>query len=103
VYKIDVAKKSWTRPSIKGVQPSPRECHSAALDNVKNRIIFYGGSRLSSQNLKIDRFDEIIVLQLTTQSWFYPVAVGIVPQGRAGHSSCVLDEKMYILGGTVRG
>jgi hypothetical protein len=92
----------WTRPAYDGPQPSPRECHSAVLDEVNDRIIFYGGSRLSSTGLKIDRFSEVITLDLVKKQWKYPVNSESAPQGRTAHSACIYGEKMYIYGGSVR-
>lgn len=99
VYEINLETLSWSRPEISGTHPSPREGASSVLHD--NQIIFYGGSRLSINGMRVDRFPETFILDLATMKWIYPNTRNDFP-ARSAHTACIFQNCMYILGGNCR-
>ena len=97
----------WTYPIIRGMAPSPREGHSAMYysEGKERMIIYYGGGRISNVGV-IDRFPEVVYLDLVAQKWVWPQVVGEIPLARSVHTASLYGSKMiskcHILTSTVQ-
>eukprot|EP00922_Rhytidocystis_sp_ex-Travisia-forbesii_P002760 GHVS01004069.1.p1 GENE.GHVS01004069.1~~GHVS01004069.1.p1 ORF type:complete len:974 (+),score=186.72 GHVS01004069.1:39-2960(+) len=82
---------SWERPSVSGVAPSPRACHS--LSRVGRKLYMFGGYDGSKC------FQEVEVLDLDTMCWIQPKVKGHKPQQRNAHSMTVRNSNLFLFGG----
>ncbi|CAO3673515.1 hypothetical protein G6F70_005969 [Rhizopus microsporus] len=95
LYKLEYKDTChWTQVIYtKGEPPIKRHDHSATLWN-GNKLIIFGG------NSEEDRyFNDIVVLDLDTLTWYHPETAGFIPEGRIKHSATIFEDKLYIAGG----
>lgn len=90
---------NWTKATITGTPPSPRESHTACVYKPEGRaqmVIIYGG--------KDDRkrLGDIFSLDTGTNTWTELKPLGNPPLHRSMHASVMVSEtKMVVLGGLV--
>ena len=91
-FALDLSTMTWFRPQTFGTPPRPRMGHVAARIVDRYLIIFGGGT--------IDKvFDDLHIFDTEKCTWRRGSDTGSVPQSRAGHSCCVIDERLFIFGG----
>ncbi|KAF1758391.1 hypothetical protein GCK72_014849 [Caenorhabditis remanei] len=90
----------WSKPEIKGDQPSARESHTAVLyenDRV-SRMVVYGG-------MDGNRLGDLWYLDLNTLQWTEMKITdprhGFPPMPRSLHTSVLIGTKMFVYGGWV--
>ncbi|GFQ07146.1 acyl-coa-binding domain-containing protein 4 [Phtheirospermum japonicum] len=76
----------------RGVPPSPRSDHAAAVHADRYLLIFGGGSHATC-------FNDLHVLDLQTMEWSRPTQQGEIPSPRAGHAGVTIGENWFIVGG----
>ncbi|XP_020242017.1 tip elongation aberrant protein 1-like isoform X3 [Asparagus officinalis] len=88
---FDTAKKTWSKPLMKGAPPSPRDSHSCTT--VGNRLFVFGGTD-GTTPLK-----DLHVLDTSCNTWIVPAVSGEGPDAREGHSATLVDKRLFIFGG----
>ena len=96
----------FTPISLVGAIPSPRGGHSMVVDELRNRLILFGGmttGQLCLNDLACLSFDEEID-ELTDQVvdrgiWTTIPSYGKPPSPRWCHSCCLVNDNMVIFGG----
>eukprot|EP00842_Homolaphlyctis_polyrhiza_P006034 jgi/Hompol1/6431/HPOL_002896-RA len=104
----------WYKHPPAGSPPCARESHSAiywsgahssnaehSTDDIKKhsrKIVFYGGTNCSSNQLP-ERLRDIVFYDISEHRWSRPDTKGSIPPGRAAHSSVILGTKMIVFGG----
>ncbi|KAF7137535.1 hypothetical protein RHSIM_Rhsim07G0183300 [Rhododendron simsii] len=76
----------------RGVPPSPRSDHAAAVHAERYLLIFGGGSHATC-------FNDLHVLDLQAMEWSRPKQQGEIPSPRAGHAGVAVGENWFIVGG----
>lgn len=72
--------------------PSPRSVH-VGTSYLDRYLLYFGGGSVASC------FDDLVVFDTQQRKWHVPVVTGRKPSPRAGHSSAVLGDRWYIIGG----
>lgn len=103
LYAFDTQQKIWTQikpntsrneDSEKGV-PCGRRSHSAVV--YKRKMIIFGGFDENSNK----HFNELYEFNIDTSEWAICSGVrGVAPSPRRRHSCCIVDDRMFIFGGT---
>ncbi|KAF2586391.1 hypothetical protein F2Q70_00037705 [Brassica cretica] len=78
--------------TCRGVSPSPRSDHAAAVHAERYLLIFGGGSHATC-------FGDLHVLDLQTMEWSRPAQQGEAPTPRSGHAGVTIGENWFIVGG----
>eukprot|EP01126_Amoeba_proteus_P008291 TRINITY_DN1305_c0_g1_i7.p1 TRINITY_DN1305_c0_g1~~TRINITY_DN1305_c0_g1_i7.p1 ORF type:complete len:375 (-),score=79.34 TRINITY_DN1305_c0_g1_i7:165-1289(-) len=81
---------------VRGEVPSPRERHTASL--LGKRIHIFGGYQRKSDLY----FDNMSVFDTETLTYIPIECRGNIPEKRCGHSSFVVDNRIWIFGGRVK-
>lgn len=86
----------WTRVIYtKGRPPAKRNDHSTTFWKNKNSLIVFGGNGEEDGRF----FDDVVVLELDTMTWWHPETSGVRPDGRVRHSATIYNDKLYVAGG----
>ena len=81
-------------PKMKGAPPSPRCMASMNFNQILNFITIYGGK--DSKQV----FGDLFILDIMNFQWFHIELFGAkVEKGRMGHSSEIVNDKLFIFGG----
>ena len=81
-------------PKIKGIPPSPRCLASMNFNEILNFITIYGGK--DSKQI----FGDLFILDIMNFQWFKIELFGAkIEKGRVGHSSQIINDKLFIFGG----
>lgn len=100
VHCLNLDTMNWTFIRTTGTPPSYRDFHSATILN--NRMYIFGGrgDRHSPYHSQEEiYYSEIVYLDLRTNEWHTPSAIGTIPVGRRSHSAFVYNNLIYIFGG----
>eukprot|EP01080_Neovahlkampfia_damariscottae_P012897 gene12897-7316_t len=105
-YSLCLETLTWKNltKECKGEIPTPRNYHSSVAWNNKKYIFGGIGGEPSYTNLFRfsggQHFNDIHSFDPSTNSWeIVHTKMNIKPQKRRSHSSCCLNDKMYIFGG----
>ena len=105
-FVLDLETLSWENITYQctGDIPSPRNYHSAVYWNNKKYIFGgIGGKPIYTNIYRFTggkHFSEIYSFDLSTKTWeLVKPKMNIEPHRRRSHSTCVLNDKMYIFGG----
>ena len=98
VWVFDTETRCWEQPHPAGFWeglPACRGAHSANLKDHK-MIVFggYGGNGYGRTD-----FNDIHVLDVRNWKWEELEAGGERPEPRSGHQACIVEEKLFIIGG----
>ena len=98
LWALDTTRWRWRRPHVAGQPPSPRSYCSATA--IANGCVFFGG------NDRDNTFNDIVVLRISPSAdgegqwtWERPLAVGIPPGVRTGHSANALAASSLVVFG----
>jgi N-acetylneuraminic acid mutarotase len=94
LYKLDVEQTKWSISNVSGDPPRARNSHSFLT--YEGSMVMFGGWDGGTF------FDDLFVLQSHGSAWTQICVSntpGSRPQGRMGHSACIIDHFMYVLGG----
>ena len=84
-------------PPTNGKPPSPRISCSMDFSPECNMIIIYGGKN----DLKNESFmNDIVLMDLETLDWIYPIFNNFIPPERAEHLSAIIGNQLIIFGGS---
>ncbi|OBZ88558.1 Kelch domain-containing protein 3 [Choanephora cucurbitarum] len=99
LFKLDYKEScQWTQVIYtKGDPPAKRNDHSATLWN-NDKLVIFGGN--SEEDVY---FNDIVVLDLNTMTWWHPQPHGFIPEGRIRHSATIHENKLYVAGGAFVG
>lgn len=75
--------------------PGSREYHTAVT--YKNYMVVFAGFQINHVRLY---FNDLLFLNLSNMEWFQIPGEGDVPPARSGHSACVIDDSMFVFGGS---
>mgnify|MGYP000875849883 FL=1 len=92
-FELDLYEWDWTKYEATNKPPPVRDAHSGLL--VGNDVYIYGGADgISPKNDNFFRYD------LTSHTWETIRATGDIPEGREGHTACIIYGRyMVIYGG----
>ncbi|XP_039136897.1 RING finger protein B-like isoform X2 [Dioscorea cayenensis subsp. rotundata] len=93
VFVFDTVKKTWSKPMVKGIPPSPRDSHSCTT--VGNRLFVYGGTDGTNP------LDDLHILDTSINTWIpSPADLQVSgPDAREGHSAALVGKRLFIFGG----
>ncbi|CAO3613779.1 unnamed protein product [Mucor fragilis] len=97
---FDLATHAWSSPITQGSKPSPRARMSVSLNETTNTAWFYGG-RTESTEQSSDYFNSFYHFDIQTSTWYWPDTYysGGHRPARYGHSSNLISERLFIIGG----
>eukprot|EP01125_Pyxidicula_operculata_P008577 TRINITY_DN286_c2_g1_i1.p1 TRINITY_DN286_c2_g1~~TRINITY_DN286_c2_g1_i1.p1 ORF type:complete len:617 (-),score=142.85 TRINITY_DN286_c2_g1_i1:108-1892(-) len=81
---------------VRGTPPPPRERHTTCL--IGRTLYVFGGFDRTSNNY----YNTLHAFDCDTLTWSHLAPTGHIPEGRCGHSACVIDGMMYVFGGRVQ-
>ncbi len=82
--------------------PLPRTYHSSNYDEDEQIIYIYGGTDMNINHIKNNNFQSVWAFYLTKRYWKKISISNPNPLGvPRGHSSVLLDNKLYIFGGVI--
>ncbi|XP_044277136.1 F-box only protein 42 isoform X2 [Varanus komodoensis] len=101
LWRLDLNSKEWIRPLASGSYPSPKA--GATLVVYKDLLVLFGGwTRPSPYPLhQPERFFDEIHTYSPSKNWWNCVVTTHGPPPMAGHSSCVIQDKMIVFGGSL--
>ncbi|XP_074571348.1 protein GLUTELIN PRECURSOR ACCUMULATION 3-like [Curcuma longa] len=91
VHVFDTAMKSWSKPTLKGIPPSPRDSHSCTT--IGDKLFVFGGT--DGKNPLKDTH----ILDTLSNTWIAPNLFGEGPDAREGHGAALVDKRIFIFGG----
>jgi len=91
LYELNWDIKKWKLIENKGIGPCGRSGHSAEI-LLGEYMVVYGGENIVDLN-------DLWVLELRSYQWKKMNVYGKAPKARKFHSSCVYQDRLYILGG----
>jgi hypothetical protein len=88
----------WTLVAPEGIAPSPRETHTAIYDQVRNRMVVFGGTS-EGDAWSLD------LVSSETVSWSQFDTNGVAPSGRQEHTAIYdpVADQMVVCGGWSEG
>ncbi|KAI9480728.1 MAG: hypothetical protein EXX96DRAFT_563968 [Benjaminiella poitrasii] len=97
---FDLLNQTWTTPLTQGTSPSHRARMSVSLDPTTNVVYFYGGRTELSQQPR-NYFNSFYNFDIKTSTWNWPETAysGGVRPARYGHSSNLISDRLFIIGG----
>ncbi|XP_066462423.1 F-box only protein 42 isoform X1 [Eleutherodactylus coqui] len=101
LWRLDLNSKEWIRPLASGSYPSPKA--GATLVVYKELLVLFGGwTRPSPYPLhQPERFFDEIHTYSPSKNWWNCIVTTHGPPPMAGHSSCVIRDKMIVFGGSL--
>ncbi|KAJ7306609.1 hypothetical protein JRQ81_010004 [Phrynocephalus forsythii] len=101
LWRLDLNSKEWIRPLASGSYPSPKA--GATLVVYKDLLVLFGGwTRPSPYPLhQPERFFDEIHTYSPSKNWWNCVVTTHGPPPMAGHSSCVVQDRMVVFGGSL--
>ncbi|NWQ70025.1 FBX42 protein, partial [Neopipo cinnamomea] len=101
LWRLDLNSKEWIRPLASGSYPSPKA--GATLVVYKDLLVLFGGwTRPSPYPLhQPERFFDEIHTYSPSKNWWNCIMTTHGPPPMAGHSSCVIEDKMIVFGGSL--
>ncbi|KFW94333.1 F-box only protein 42, partial [Phalacrocorax carbo] len=101
LWRLDLNSKEWIRPLASGSYPSPKA--GATLVVYKDLLVLFGGwTRPSPYPLhQPERFFDEIHTYSPSKNWWNCIVTTHGPPPMAGHSSCVIEDKMIVFGGSL--
>jgi N-acetylneuraminic acid mutarotase len=105
VWKFDLSTNTWERIHTRGINPIPRESHSAVYyKNIKGQemMVVYGGFFVHNVDRYVDCQRDMLFLNLDSLEWSIQRFGGHYQIGRAYHSSVIFKDYLYVYGGYIR-
>ncbi|XP_075293480.1 F-box only protein 42 [Opisthocomus hoazin] len=101
LWRLDLNSKEWIRPLASGSYPSPKA--GATLVVYRDLLVLFGGwTRPSPYPLhQPERFFDEIHTYSPSKNWWNCIVTTHGPPPMAGHSSCVIEDKMIVFGGSL--
>ncbi|CAL8117201.1 unnamed protein product [Orchesella dallaii] len=88
----------WKIPTVNGPTPTARHDHSAVAYKVPSsaasKLVIFGG-----RGPRSIRFADVVILDIASSTWTYPLFGGPHPRGRSSHSATLLGTRMFVFGG----
>ena len=85
----------WRKEELLGVQPDPRRGHTAVFSQIPVPCLVVFGGAVEYNKLVA----EVFVLNLNKKKWKKMKSSGNAPPPVAWHSSHIIKDKMYVIGG----
>ena len=94
LYQLNFDSLVWTELTIEGDIPSPRA--GMSLCGIKDKLYLFGGSGPSASC-----YNDLLIFDPKIMKWLETkYSEKDVVKARAGHSMTVVEEKIYIMGGS---
>ena len=105
LLQFDLVDKKWERLTInQGYMPAPRECSTMVVYD--NKLVIFGGwnSPRSTEVTGVPKFfNDTSIIDIKNRSCApLQCLERETPSARAGHSACILQDKMVVFGGAQR-
>ncbi|CEP09389.1 hypothetical protein [Parasitella parasitica] len=97
---FDLATRAWSSPITQGSEPSPRARMSVSMNETTNIAWFYGG-RTELTDQSSNYFNSFYYFDIQNSTWNWPDTYysGGHRPARYGHSSNLISERLFIIGG----
>jgi hypothetical protein len=95
LHRLDLTTFQWQHVTTKQPASAPGPCHGHTAVLWRQKLVLFGG-----QNDEDEHLNSVYMLDLTSMSWETVVVDGPAPTRRTKHAACVLDDVMYVSGGT---
>ncbi|KAI8052561.1 uncharacterized protein B0P05DRAFT_591734 [Gilbertella persicaria] len=99
---FDLVTKTWSTPTIfQGTPPSARARMSVSLNTTTHIAYFYGGRTELMQPSSSNYYNAFYSFDINTLTWHWPDTLysGGNRAARYGHSSNLISERLFIIGG----
>ena len=91
LFCLDVKNWKWSKKQCTGTPPQERSSHSMTV--VDNKAYVFGGFN------RTDVIGDIVVLDLNTLEWTFPLVEGQRPRARAVHRVVAMGDNLLLFGG----
>uniref|UniRef100_A0A0N5AFL9 Kelch domain-containing protein 10 n=1 Tax=Syphacia muris TaxID=451379 RepID=A0A0N5AFL9_9BILA len=93
MHAFDPCKRQWSSLNCEGKPPPARDGHSACVNG--DMMYVFGGYEESSRRYS----SETYAFNFETSRWCQVITTGEPPEWRDFHTSCIIDNSMYVFGG----
>ena len=93
MHVFDPFKRSWSLLNCEGKPPPARDGHSASVNN--GVMYIFGGYEEISRRYSCETY----AFDFELSKWQQLRTTGDIPQWRDFHSTCIIDNCMYVFGG----
>ncbi|KAL0233824.1 hypothetical protein PCE1_002330 [Barthelona sp. PCE] len=95
-YTVDLGTMEVSRVECdQTLVPEPRAGHTLSYDEIHNRLVLFGGQTSADTETR----SIIYFYELDNNKWVIPEISGVMPRGRHGHATVIIDKKFYLVGG----
>jgi N-acetylneuraminic acid mutarotase len=91
----------WTAALPSPVAPAGRSGHSAVF--FQDSVYLFGGQcvlAMNEEEQNAEFYSDLWRLDVRTHQWSEVQTSGALPTGRNAHTACVVDDCMYVIGGS---
>ncbi|KAL1531724.1 hypothetical protein AAHA92_31831 [Salvia divinorum] len=88
---LDTVNRVWSRPTVKGMAPAPRDSHSCTT--VEDNLLVFGGVRGKKP------LNDLHVFETSSNTWILPTINGLAPTPISNHAAVLVGKKVFIFGG----
>ncbi|KAM4723072.1 uncharacterized protein WCC33_009289 [Rhinophrynus dorsalis] len=96
VHILDTKAWRWRSVEARGKVP-PLAYHSCSL--FRGELFVFGGVFPRPNPEPDGCSNSLYIFDPQHEIWYQPIVLGEIPPARSGHSSCLLNRKLYIFGG----
>ncbi|CAK1546692.1 unnamed protein product [Leptosia nina] len=93
VHVLDITVFKWSPVEYKNASDAPFQRYGHSCVGYGDKIYMWGGRNDTIACYTVFCFDT------KTLEWSNPTVTGVMPNGKDGHSACIIGNKMYIFGG----
>ena len=98
LYKFDIPSLVWSTLPMTLFPYKARHAHAVAMDNANNLMYVYGGL-YSEFNRPVEVLGDLLVYNITTNTWHRMPIIGPKAPAVFGHSMALVNNCLYIFGG----
>eukprot|EP00164_Ancoracysta_twista_P000913 GFYU01001200.1.p1 GENE.GFYU01001200.1~~GFYU01001200.1.p1 ORF type:complete len:566 (-),score=134.77 GFYU01001200.1:41-1738(-) len=97
LHVLDTVFDRWSRPHCKGSTPPARSGHTLTYIREDMLLMFGGYSAITGYS------SESYLYFIDSKKWKKAAVYGTVPTGRVGHTAVLVNEKLFVFGGSTKG
>ena len=97
IWVCNLPSATWSEIVTTGDVPPARLFHSAAFYN--GHLLVTGGERLSGEDRALYKLLSYYEMSVSTSEWLAVECYGNIPMHRSYHTSAVVNDELYVLGG----
>ncbi|VVC89265.1 unnamed protein product [Leptidea sinapis] len=93
VHVLDTTVYRWANVDYNKTIDAPFQIYGHSCVAYGHKVYLWGGRNESIAG------DTVFCFDTNTYQWSTPVVSGVIPNGKDGHATCLIDNKMYTFGG----